>query len=83
MSELSESFNIGEARKKLFSHLDAVLGFTGDKMDRVTVAEATKLACGRLRVSAVEAYGRLLADADLEMLKKDVDELKRLVKPNE
>ena len=64
-TELSVCYDKNRSRTILFNHLDAVLKLSREKMDKQTVADATKQKWCRILVSAVDAYGNLLK-TDLE-----------------
>jgi len=67
-----ENSNLKQRQQRLFNHLSHVLDVSREKFDKEKAANAERLKWGRLIVSAVEAYGKLLSSTKLEELEDRV-----------
>jgi hypothetical protein len=67
--------NPKEARERLFAYLDAVLEISETKVLHKRGKDLNKIRYGRLLVSAIDSYGRLLRESELDDLIKRVERL--------
>jgi hypothetical protein len=75
MSRETDVVNPVMARERLFRHLETVLE-RSEKMFLYTRGKhKTRLAYGRLLVSAIDTYGRLLKLAEIDDLTKRIERI--------
>lgn len=70
-----ENIDVKRLRKGLFSYLGHVLSVSREKFDKEKASNSDRQSWGRLIVSAVQVYGKLLEGAALEELEERVDAL--------
>jgi hypothetical protein len=75
--KVTENLNPKEHRRALFSVLGHVLATAKTKFDMEKAANGDRLKWGRLIVSGVEAYGRLLEGVQLEQLEQRLTALEQ------
>jgi len=61
-------------RNKLFQHLDRVLGRAEKKAENKNTKNSNALAWNRIIIQAVNAYGRLLSDEELEQRVEQIEQ---------
>ena len=66
------NFNLKEQQQSLFTTLRHVLDVSGDKFDKEKALNGDRLKWGRLIVSAVEAYGKLLESIKLAEMEERI-----------
>lgn len=64
-SSFHRRLNVKEQQQQLFGYLEQILEVSQKKFDRTTVTEVKRLKWGRLMVSAIQAYGKILETAAL------------------
>lgn len=64
-------------RKRLFSVLDGIISFADEKRILKGNSDRTKQNWSRIAVSAIQAYGSLLRDSDLEQLNTRLEALEQ------
>jgi len=68
MTKVCSDSNLTEKRMKLFKELDFVLGLSHKKSDQSTVSNPDRQRWLRLLITAVDSYGSLLKDMQLESI---------------
>jgi len=66
------NFNLKEQQQSLFTTLRHVLTVSGEKFDKEKALNGDRLKWGRLIVSAVEAYGKLLESIKLAEMEERI-----------
>ena len=72
---LAVNLNLKESKSRLFGCLERILTVSGEKFNMQKASNADRQKWGRLIVSCVEAYGRLLETAQLEALEERLTRL--------
>ncbi|MGD0496090.1 MAG: hypothetical protein ABSB28_08615 [Candidatus Bathyarchaeia archaeon] len=73
--EVTENFDVKGHRTALFSQLAHVLVVSKNKFDKECAANRDRQAWGRLIVTGIEAYAKLLETVQLDVLEKRVSQL--------
>jgi len=78
--ELVENLNEKTGNSELKGYLDSVLLVSEKKFNFEKKSDSSRIRWGRLIVQAVKTYGELIKIEEIEDLRKEVDELKTVVK---
>jgi len=65
---------------RLKGYLDSVLRVSEQKFNSFNKGDPLRIKWGRLIVQTIKVYGELIKNEELEDLRKEVDELKTVVK---
>jgi hypothetical protein len=79
MEKLSENSNLTEKRTKLFQQLDYAISLAHEKTDKATAGNTDRQKWLRLLISAVDSYGSLLKDMQLDSIEQRLTETERLL----
>lgn len=79
LTEQTENLNQTGQSSKLFTHLDHVIEVSQKKFDMEKAANSDRQAWGRIIVSAVQAYGKLVELAEIEEVKQRIEALEKMV----
>ena len=66
-----------DRRNALFGYLGHCIRLSHEKLNSKNSLDRTKLAWGRLMVSAIAVYGALLKDVELEDLEQRIERLEK------
>jgi hypothetical protein len=79
LAQVTVNSNKKEQRGKLFGYLDNVIAVSQTKFKMEKAPKDDRQAWGRIIVSAVQAYGKILNDEDLEEVKQRIEVLEQTV----
>ncbi len=79
MDKLSENFSLTEKRMKLFQQLDYAITISHEKRDKQTAGNTDRQKWLRILISAVDSYGALLKDTQLDSIEQRLAETERLL----
>jgi hypothetical protein len=79
MEKLSENLNLTEKRMKLFQQLDYAITVSHEKSDKTTAGNSDRQKWLRLLITAVDSYGGLLKDLQLDSVEQRLAETERLL----
>lgn len=79
MDKLPQNSELTEKRTKLFSQLDYAIGLAHEKTDKSTAGNSDRQKWLRLLISAVDSYGALLKDMQLDSIEQRLAETERLL----
>ena len=79
LAQVTCNLNKKEQRGKLFSYLDNVIAVSQTKFKMEKAPNDDRQAWGRIIVSAVQAYGKILSEEDLEEVKERLEVLEKAV----
>jgi hypothetical protein len=75
-----EKFSVDKPRENLFGKLSDVIELSHKKtMAERGNSDSQKQAWSRVLISAIATYGNLLKDVELDMLKREIDEIKEVL----
>lgn len=77
--ESTSTVTAKKLRKRLFDTLDDVLALAEQKRHTPNATDKLKQSWSRIAISAVEAYGHLLHDCEIEDLENRLDTLEKSI----
>jgi hypothetical protein len=79
MDKLTQNSTLTEKRSRLFTELDYAIGLAHEKTDKSTAGNSDRQKWLRLLISAVDSYGGLLKDMQLDSIEQRLAETERLL----